>query len=106
VKFKATDEQIKQLIINAINTSRPVGMGIFHYKQKFYTLDDLTFEIGNEVFVDYFDGRMVKLYLTKENDLWKTPNKELDIEYQSWCEHFPTWKDLLHSVNIESEGEK
>ncbi len=106
MKFKATDEQIKQLIRNAINMSRPVGMGIFGYKQKFYTLDDLTFEIGNEVFIDYFDGRMVKLHLTKKNDLWETPNMELDIEYQSWCKYFPTWKDLLHSVNIEIEGEK
>ena len=37
MKFKATDSQLRQIVANAINESRPTGMGLLHYKETTYS---------------------------------------------------------------------
>ena len=105
MKFKATDEQVKQIFCNAINASIPVGMGFLHFKPEdvkpeeieMYTIgEDLRFD------ADYFQGRMVKLSISQTDNEgeWKItkPIDEPTQDYQSWATKYPTKEALVNSV--------
>lgn len=99
--FRATEEQVLRVMVNAINASAPVGMGRIQYQQKDYTVSDLektlTRRIGG-ISVDYYEGRMVKLRITKDKDVWSV-NDSVRSDYQSWQWRYPTMRDLLSSVD-------
>lgn len=98
ITFKATDEQVKQIAVNAVQASKPIGMGFLHYNpSKKYNSSDFT--IGHSgIDLDYINGRMVKLYLWKIDDgIWKI-NGKAQSDYQSWVHKYPTYEDLLKSV--------
>ena len=114
LKFKATEEQVLEMIRNAINSSLPVGMGYLHYEDVLYTIDDLKQRLSRtinrdgqiEYCVDYFHGRMVKLsvyskYIDGEV-WWVLPYTEngFSSDYQSFADMFPTPSELLASVNL------
>ena len=109
MKFKATIDQLKQVAVNAVNASVPIGMGHMHYKPGNY--DPKHIEVGSDGFVniDYFQGRMVKLNLYKikdSEDMYLIPNGSIcnpDKEYQSWCRKYPTYKNLLIASGIKPE---
>lgn len=112
--IQATSTQVKQLLVNAINASSPVGMGVLQYKHKEYTFDDLPRGRFEEVGADYFDGRMVKLSFISKYEkgiigrlLTRIPNtaQKWSVfganphpEYQSWYHEYPTFKELVDSV--------
>ena len=98
MKIIATDEQIKQMAANAINASRPMGMGFLHFNpDSVTTANDLEAE-HNGLFVDYFEGRMVKFSAWKHKDHWEVRDENPHPEYQSWCTKYPTWQSLAASV--------
>ncbi len=103
-KFNATKEQVLQIAANAINASIPVGMGYLHFKSKNYTPEELQMEYEAEdkrgnIYLDYFDGRMVKLSIQHLGDnSYATNEGEANIEYQSWARKYPTYEDLTNSV--------
>jgi hypothetical protein len=114
MKFKATEEQIKKAAALAINMSTPLGMGFMHYRPKDYKPEeiDLTFDqFGNKfgktagsVCIDYYEGRMVKLYITGLGaDIWEIPEGlgPPRPNYQSWAVKYPTYADLLKAAGIE-----
>lgn len=72
MKFNATEEQVKQIAANAVNASVPVGMGHIHFRPGDYAPEDIEVtEFGVEI--DYFHGRMVKLYIKPcKGDSWET----------------------------------
>ena len=99
--FKATEQQVRQIMANAVNASNGVGMGFLNYETKNYTTKDIRIDEG-AVSADYFYGRMVKLKfeLTAVSDHWRvarpmyTPNPG----YQSWVKIYPTLHALVTSV--------
>lgn len=100
MEFNASDEEVKQILCNAVNASIPVGMGFLQYQKGEYKEVEMAFH--NSCYsIDYYDGRMVKLAI-KELAVrkWKvlTPDKEPNIEYQSWAVKYPTTKELIESV--------
>jgi len=115
MKFKATIEQAKQIAVNAVNASSPMGMGFLHFESKNYTANDLNicpdyvfdgkvsdkslpFK-GDSIDLDYFYGRMVKLYMDEiEPGVWEVPDHEPRSDYQSWAAQYPTYKSLIESV--------
>lgn len=105
MKFKATDEQAKQIFINAINASSSVGMGFLHYEDKIYTAEDIKSPANADLGLfsaDYFHGRMTKLTLTEKSPgTWKItrPKYPPNPEYQSWAETYPTLEVLITSVS-------
>lgn len=106
MKFKATIEQIKIISANAINASSPVGMGVMHYVPGDFSPEDLMMAKDDRVEMDYVQGRMVKLYIFKDGDLWSIPNGSIinpDPEYQSWAKVYPTYMDLIKSAGIKDE---
>lgn len=101
VKFKATNDEIKNLFAVATNASSPMGLGYLHYTNKVFTsadFDDQYLDRGT----DYVQGRMVKLRPRKVSDgIWKV--EEPDIEYQSWSKSFPTARSLVEAAGLVVE---
>lgn len=104
--FKATLAQVKQIAANAVNASTPRGMGILHYKadHEFTASDfnDLPNPQTNRFSLDYVEGRMVKLWISRlDNDQWEIPPQPSETptpDYQSWCWKYPTYTELALSV--------
>lgn len=98
--FTATEQQVKEIALNAIKASEVVGMGYYqevHFKGVPLTLDDIDLR-EDGLYIDYFRGRMVKLEITKKGeDSWEIRD-EVDIEYQSWGKTYPTVETLVKSV--------
>lgn len=102
ITIKATDEQIKQMFINAANASKPLGMGFLHYEEKGYTISDI--ETEDEYHADYFHGRMMKTWFKKESDGVWVVGRGPDIpnpEYQGWASIYPTYEKLAETVGAE-----
>lgn len=119
MRIKATEAQIKQMAINAIKASIPKGMGFLHFNANEEIKPDMIKIFGNGIHIDYFHGRMVKLYIEKEKpvadpvmekdqdgnirqrdpeDVWILPDFEPNVEYQSWLVEYKTYRDLALSV--------
>lgn len=107
--FKATEEQVRQIAVNAAEASKPMGMGYLSWNPvlDFTTEDVIVQERG--VYLDYVRGRMVKLSMHKwgdEEDWWCIAY-EPDPEYQSWISTYPTNKALVESAGVnEFRGEE
>lgn len=105
MKFKATKEQVIKIITNAINASKPMGMGSLFWRNKDYKTEEIEILLGNSTEVDYFQGRMVKLFIgscqtspsIKEPNIYET-FRNPKIDYQSWVTKYPTYEDLVTSV--------
>jgi hypothetical protein len=108
MEFKATEEQVWEIMTNAINASSPAGMGFFHFENKDYTVEEVKANLAvdgygrpqkNEVYADYFAGRMVKLNIRRVSDGVWGMNDEFRDDYQSFCHKYPTPLDLIASVS-------
>lgn len=103
MRFQATQEQLFQMIVNAINASVPVGMGFLHYEKKNYTVAEFLQIAPVAVLtnVDYFRGRMVKLWFKNLGEgVFQLPAENPDLEYQSWASRYPTYQSLLASAGL------
>lgn len=108
-KFFATEDDVYKICTNAINASKPVGLGKVHYKEKVYTFDEVKEKLttnhtdnlkGAWLYIDYFDGRMVKLTVNRhyEDVGWSFSGSNPNPDYQSWADTYPTYHDLFCSV--------
>lgn len=103
LQFKATNDQVKQIAINAIKASAPMGMGFLSFSpDDEFKLEDINIHEDTRnpgMFLDYVNGRMVKLSIWKRGeDLWETRDTPPTHDYQSWCRKYNTYEDLLTSV--------
>jgi len=108
IKIFATDDQMKKMAANAVNFSKPMGMGFYHYKPGHETkAEDIEIENGYHkgIFLDYVDGRMVKFSAWKRDGYWEV-RSDLSLDYQSWCSKYKTWKELANSVGVTIEDIK
>lgn len=101
-RFKATKDQLADLLAKAANASAPVGMGFLHYDgRKTFTAKDFP---NPQHGADYVQGRMVKFYPYEVSPgLW-----ELDEPahgYQSWAGKYPTAKALIEAAGLKVEDE-
>lgn len=107
IKFKATNEQILQMAANAFNASIPMGLGFFSYDPQTDAVPDdfmgylrVSVDSGyGYISLDYVQGRMVKLYASRKENVWQMREPRLD--YQSWKQRYPTARDLIESVGAE-----
>lgn len=104
MKFKATKNQLLCIMANAVNFSRPVGLGFLQFEDKIYSPEDMEKYILNDdtIFadLDYVDGRMVKLTIFKEGSQYVIKDN-FSLGYQSFANRYPTVSELLKSVNIK-----
>jgi hypothetical protein len=105
IKFNADKQQLKTIVANAINASRPMGLGYLSYKKDmtYHQLDfsdEMIFNATGRINIDYFEGRMVKLYIDRFKDDFFILN-EIDAEYQSWKNTYETVEHLLKKSGID-----
>jgi hypothetical protein len=100
MKFRATEDEIIEIGLNAINASKPVGLGAIVFSDKVYTKSDLTLtEFLHGLSIDYFQGRMVKLHIKSHGEgIWSTCDDPPKWDYQSWWFTYPTYFDLVKSA--------
>lgn len=100
ITFKASDTQVQLLMANAINASKPVGLGILQATDTVFAPDD--FDLGDYVSLDYVQGRMVKLQIERlDDDRWRLiAHAEPSPQWQSWADKYPTYGLLLKSAGI------
>lgn len=100
MNIKLTENQILQLAANAVNAAQPVGIGYLQHEEKNYTPEDMKECLkGDSLAIDYFHGRMTKLYVHQDkNGEWNFGDYNPTPEYQSWCGTYPTYQALVDSV--------
>lgn len=110
MKIRATEDQALQMAANAVNASKPMGLGLLRYREgRVFAASDLAGDVDEVgLYLDYVQGRMVKLGLfraTVEDDRWLLPDSEPRSDYQSWVVRYPTYRALALSVpGVEIEG--
>jgi hypothetical protein len=97
IRFRATEDQLGQILANAVNNSKAVGLGLLHETGKVFTKDD--FDL-HSMELDYVQGRMVKLGLREKNGFYFIYDDIPRIDWQSWASKYPTYESLLNSVGI------
>ena len=100
IEFTGTVDQVKLVAANAINASKPVGLGYLHYQPKEYTINDVSLAESG-IYIDYHEGRMVKLNLHRVSDSEWRVSSYVDPEYHSWASTYPSMQDLLQSAKVE-----
>lgn len=96
MRFFATKVQVAQIAANAVNASRPVGMGLLHFEAREYKPEE--FRFGEELAMDYVQGRQVKLCVRKVvGDQWEIAGGGPSLDYQSWSTAYPTYEKLIES---------
>ena len=108
MQIKANDSQIKQVMINAIKASTPMGLGFLHYntneeikEEDILIVPGKCFTTGKPsraIHIDYYKGRMVKLCMhSNVENIWLVHGQP-NLEYQSWGTTYKTYADLALSV--------
>ena len=93
-----------EAILLAYGPSAPMGLGVLHYKAGGMPDDTRKWveeglrEHGGRVYLDYVDGRMMKLSFTVKEDGIEHPDGLQNPSYQSWAVTYPTYVDLLQAA--------
>lgn len=97
---KVSDKVAMHMAALAVNASNPMGTGFMHYTPKRFQPDQFADSVkGTELHLDYVEGRMVKLRLSRDTDgQWKVPEWEPRADYQSWCREYPTYAALADAA--------
>ena len=100
MRFNATDEQVQKMWSLAVSASTPRGLSMIHYvPNQDFKPDDFTLtERG--IYLDYVQGRMVKLALRRAGEgVWDAPDS-ISGEYESWVTTYPSYADLAKAAGV------
>ncbi len=97
-QFKATEQEVIQIAVNAIRYSRPLGLGYLEaLKELDIKLGDIDLEDGI-LDLDYVAGRCVKLFIRNiGGEMWEIAEHPTR-DYQTWVGKYPTNEALVESV--------
>jgi hypothetical protein len=102
VQFLATEQQLKQIIFNAIDWSKPPlkhGPYLVYSSELAFKAEDIKIEFqGSWLDLDYVCGRCVKLFMRKVAEGCYEFENEADPERQTWACKYPTNEALIKSV--------
>ena len=100
MRFRATNEQMHQIMAAAANASIPVGLGFLHFGPSQQIKPD-DFEVSDATrtaIIDYHGGRMVKFSAIRVGpDAWESSDT-ISHEYQSWAQRYNDYTHLVSSV--------
>jgi len=101
--FKATDDEVRQIMANAVNASTPAGIGFFQARPGDKPKEEIVIHgVAPErvVSADYYEGRMVKLTIRERaGGEWEVVYpREPRIDYQSWAGKYQSIAALVGSV--------
>ena len=98
MRFTATEQQLKQIIFNAIDASNPFGNGYYEYCPELgIKPEDLRLN-ENHLFFDYVRGRCVKLFIHKVGEGCYEIEDEPIRDRQTWMGTYPTNEALAMSA--------
>jgi len=103
MKIRATDEQVQKMCALAAQASRPVGMGFLHFDSDtvFKPEDFRVLPEDRGVYLDYVQGRMVKLSLRRvAAGVWEAA-AQISPDYESWIRTYPSYADLARAAGAE-----
>ena len=99
MQFTATEQQLKQIIFNAIDASNPFDKGHYEYcPQLGFKPEDLRLN-ENYLIFDYVRGRCVKLFIYKIAEGCYEIEDEPIGNRQTWMGIYPTNEELVKSVD-------
>lgn len=104
--IRATDEQIRKMCVLAVNASSPMGLAFLHFKPdtEFKPEDFQSAVTPRGCFLDYVQGRMVKLRMWNKGDgLWEAPDT-ISHEYESWIARYPSFGELAAAAGATIEA--
>ncbi|MEG3955253.1 hypothetical protein [Microcoleus sp. herbarium2] len=97
--FIATEQQLKQIIFNAIDASNPFGNGHYEYCPELGVKpEDLKLNEEYLIF-DYVRGRCVKLFIYKVGENCYEIEDEPIVDRQTWMGRYSTNEALIKSVD-------
>ena len=109
MKIRATDEQVSKMCALACQASAPMGMGFLHFDAETkFKPEDFPVSRGS-VYLDYVQGRMVKLSLHRAmvgdppmyvTDVWEADD-QIRYDYQSWIARYPSYAELAVAAGAE-----
>lgn len=101
---KIDDADVIKMGQLAVMASSPMGLGHFHFdpnlkEEEEVELPQIPFESNARgLFIDYFQGRMVKFRAwKKENGRWEFPD-EISSAYESWVHKYPSYQALIDAA--------
>jgi len=99
MQFTATEQQLKQIIFNAIEASNPLGNGYYEYCPEL-GLKPGDLKLNKDyLFFDYVRGRCVKLFIYKVGENCYEIDHEPIGDRQTWMGTYPTNEALVQSVD-------
>ena len=98
MELRLSDQEVIKMAKLAILASRPVGLGFLHHMPKLKE-EDIQLEVNdNGLYIDYYQGRMVKFNASKiDKGMWYF-NDTINPEYQSWIGSYPTYEALASAA--------
>jgi hypothetical protein len=101
MRIRATDEQVSKMCALAVQASAPMGMGFLHFDTNtVFTPEDFPIKAATAVYLDYVQGRMVKLGMRRGGpDIWDAPD-QISGEYESWIVRYPSY-ELAEAAGAE-----
>jgi hypothetical protein len=102
VQFFATEQQLKQIVFNAIEWSKPPlkhGPYLFWSPELPFTAENIKLNFqGSWLDIDCICGRCVKLFIRKVTEDCYEIEDEPTSERQTWVYKYPTNEALIKSV--------
>lgn len=100
MREKLTTEQVERMAKLAILASKPVGLGIMHYSPNLKESDILLLDSAQDgdIYVDYYQGRMVKFHATRDSEGFWEFSDTISEDYQSWKEKYSGYAELILAV--------
>ncbi len=98
--FQATEQQLLTIAANAVNASKPKGMGFLLATDQVFQPSDFKLDDCGGLSVDYVQGRMVKLTIRRSGGTHSIPDV-FRSDFQSFAHTYPTPQDLLKSAGVE-----
>jgi hypothetical protein len=102
MQFCATEQQLKQIVFNAIEYSKPPlqhGPYIVWSQKLPFKAEDIKLEFqGSWLDFDYVRGRCVKLFIRKVAEGCYEIKEEPTSDRQTWICKYPTNEALIKSV--------
>lgn len=93
----ATDAQVEEMGKLAVLASAPMGMGFLHHKPDLQK-DAIVLDVNERgLFIDYYQGRMVKFRGWKKQNGWEFPD-QISSEYESWIRTYRDYRELFEAA--------
>lgn len=100
IYFFATEQQAREVAANAVAASIPVGENMFYRDKGMVSWKDITVRPSGNIQVEFFQELQVHLTFERVGEMiWRIPSEgDPSLSLQSWARSFPTWEDLISSV--------